>query len=175
MARTRPLPIQHSTFTTAITAQPSHLLPQHAASTNPRHARHTPELRNARPLGRKLARTTPARIFDEHELEVAVLKDVDLVGATSIGLVAARGGRRYEDLRPLKPRLPNQLRAVHDQVWVRRAVKGPIFKEIEKDRPTGTMALVGDRCDVLKRGASGSRHRAHLNSHRGRQSPHLPR
>ncbi len=46
MARTRPSPIQHSPCTPAVTANASRLLPHHTAATNPRHARHAPELRN---------------------------------------------------------------------------------------------------------------------------------
>ncbi len=89
-------------------------------------------LRNGLPLFAFPERTTSARILvDGRELQVAVFQDVDLVGATLVGLGAHCAVRRYEDLRPLESGFNDLLWLVLDKVSILRNVDGPILKELE--------------------------------------------
>ena len=110
-------------------------------------------LRNGRPFYGVEARTIFARILDDDQLQIAVLQQVNLI--CEVGVVIATTApldvlRKH--LRPLKPGLENSVWAVHDQVWVRRTVPGPILKEVELPLSTDALALVGGPGDVLKGG-----------------------
>ena len=109
-------------------------------------------LRNRRPYRHiEGDRTFCARIFESQILQIEVLQQVDLIPG-----IGAVGGRaldfRHERRRTLEPGHLYLRWAVHDQVSIRRAVPGPILKEIEKELFTGALALVDRPGDALEGG-----------------------